>query len=299
LNVGVLSAAKDLTFWESIGDWFGRDGWQVLAILAVAVGVHLAARTLVHRFQRKLEGSASLTQELNLQRAATLTNALSTAFVIVIWVISIMLILGQVGVNLAPLLASAGVAGVALGFGAQSLVKDTLSGFFILLENQFGVGDVIEAQTTAGAVNGKVEMLTLRVTSLRAFDGTLHFIPNGNIQVVSNRSKGWGRAIVDVRLAYGEDVERVRKILDDMFDEIEEQGLFDGWLTTRPSVLGMERLSDFALVIRVTADTRPSKRWDAERRLREMIARRLAREGIRVPVPSGVQAAPQDPGPGL
>jgi moderate conductance mechanosensitive channel len=279
--------------------WFADNGWQVIAIVVIAVAVHLAARLVVRRFQRKLEGSSSLTQELNLQRATTLTHALSTAFVLVIWVVSLMLILGQVGVNLAPLLASAGIAGVALGFGAQSIVKDTLSGFFILLENQFGVGDVIAVTTTAGPVSGKVEMLTLRVTSLRDFDGTLHFIPNGNIQVVSNRSKGWGRAIVDVRLAYGEDVEAVRKILDDMFDEIEEQGLFDGWLTTRPSVLGMERLSDYALVIRVTADTRPSKRWDSERRLREMIARRLSREGIRVPVPSGVQAAPQDPGPGL
>jgi moderate conductance mechanosensitive channel len=295
---GMLSAAKDLGFWELVGDWFGRDGWQVLAILAAAIAVHFMARMLVHRFQRKLEGSPSLTQELNLQRAATLTNALSTAFVIAIWVIAFMLIFGQIGVDLAPLLASAGVAGVALGFGAQSLVKDTLSGFFILLENQFGVGDVIEAQTTAGPVSGKVEMLTLRVTSLRAFDGTLHFVPNGNVQVVSNRSKGWGRAIVDIRLAHGEDVERVRTILENLFDEIEEQGLFDGWLTTRPSVLGMER-SDFALVIRVTADTRPSKRWDAERRLREMIARRLSQEGIRVPVPTAMQASPQEPGPGL
>jgi hypothetical protein len=99
------------------------------------------------------------------------------------------------------------VGGVALGFGAQSIVKDTLTGFFILLENQFGVGDNVEIQTPSSLVAGRVEALTLRVTSLRAFDGTLHFVPNGNILVASNRSKGWARAIVDVRAAYGEDVD--------------------------------------------------------------------------------------------
>jgi small-conductance mechanosensitive channel len=105
----------------------------------------------------------------------------------VIWVIAFLLILGTLDVNLAPFLASAGVARVALGFGAQSIVKDTLSGFFILLENQFGVGDVIEVQSTAGPVSGKVEDLSLRLTTLRASDGTLHVVPNGNIQVVSNK----------------------------------------------------------------------------------------------------------------
>jgi small conductance mechanosensitive channel len=137
-------------------------------------------------------------------------------------------------------------------------------------------------------VNGKVEDLTLRTTSLRAFDGTVHSIANGNIVVVSNKSRGWGRAIVDVRLAYDEDVDRVRNLLDDLFDEIERDGLLGGWLTQRPTVLGVETLSDYAVVVRVTADTRASKRYDAERTLRERISTRLAREGIRVPVPPAI-----------
>jgi small conductance mechanosensitive channel len=180
---------------------------------------------------------------------------------------------------------------VALGFGAQSIVRDGLAGFFILFENQFGVGDTIEITTSAGAVPGKVEGLTLRVTSLRAFDGTLHMVPNGNILVVSNKSRGWGRAIVDVRLSYDEDVERVRDLLDELFDEIERDGLLSGWLTQRPGVLGMETLSEYGVVIRVTAETRASKRFDAERQLREMITARLTREGIRVPVPPAVGPA--------
>jgi small-conductance mechanosensitive channel len=274
--------------------WFDNNGVRGIAIVVVAIVVTIVTRFLVRRFRRKLEGSPSLTQELNLQRAATLTHALSTAVIVVIWTIAFLLILGTLHVELAPFLASAGVAGVALGFGAQSIVKDTLSGFFILLENQFGVGDVIEVQTTASPISGKVEDLSLRVTTLRAFDGTLHVVPNGNIQVVSNKSRGWARAIVDVRVAYGEDVDKVREVLEELFEEIRQDAAFKDWIMEGPSILGVESLADYALVVRVVADTRPSKRWDAERRLRERITRRLSERGIRVPFPPTMSPKPGD-----
>ena len=205
---------------SGFGTWFDEHGVTIVATLVVASLVTVALQVAVRRFRRKLAGSPSVTQELNLQRIATLTGALSTAGIVVIWTIAILLVLGNLGTDLGPFFASAGIAGVALGFGAQSIVRDTLSGFFILLENQFGMGDVLELQTTAGAVTGKVESLTLRVTTLRAFDGTLHLVPNGNIQIVSNKSRGWARAIVDVRIAYGEDVDRVRGILEQLFEDI-------------------------------------------------------------------------------
>jgi small conductance mechanosensitive channel len=261
----------------------------VIATIGTAIVLSILVSILVRRFRRRLEGSPSLTQELNLQRIATLTGALSTAGIVLIWTIAILVVLGNVGVELTPLFASAGVAGVALGFGAQSIVRDTLSGFFILLENQFGVGDVVELQTTASPVSGKIESLTLRVTTLRAFDGTLHTVPNGNIQLVSNKSRGWARAIVDVRIAYGEDVERVRGILDGLFDEIRADPTLSDWIREGPSVLGVDSMGDYALVIRIIADTRPSKRWDTERLLRERVARRLDAEGIRVPMPPTIR----------
>ena len=267
--------------------WFRDWGLSIIVTLAVAVVLTVVIQVFVRRFRRKLEGSPSLTQELNLQRIATLTGALSTAGLVATWTIAILVVLGQLGTNLGPVFASAGVAGVALGFGAQSIVRDTLSGFFILLENQFGVGDVIEVQTTANPVGGKVEALSLRVTSLRAFDGTLHIVPNGNIQLVSNKSRGWARAIVDVRVGYGEDVDRVRGILEELFEELRLDETLSDWVREGPSVLGIETLSDYALVVRVIADTRPSKRWDTERALRERIAGRLDAEGIRVPLPPG------------
>jgi small-conductance mechanosensitive channel len=260
----------------------------VVSILVAAILVTIVARLLVRRFQRKLEGTVSLTQDLNLQRAATLTHALSTGAIALIWTIAGLLILSNVNVNVGPLIASAGVVGVALGFGAQSIVRDTLSGFFILLENQFGVGDIVEAYTTAGMVGGKVESLTLRITTLRAFDGTLHVIPNGNIQLISNKSRGWARAIVDVRVAYGEDVQRVRGVLDELFVELRAEPAMRDWLMEGPSVLGIETLADFGQVIRVVAETRPSKRFDVERVLRERVSARLAERGIRLALPPTV-----------
>ena len=274
-------------------NWFLAHGVKILGIVVLAVIVTVIARIAVTRFRRRLEGSASITQELNLQRAATLTQALSTAAVVVIWAIAILMALGEFNYNLAPLLASAGVAGVALGFGAQSLVKDTLSGFFILLENQFGVGDNLELSTPSGKVIGRVESLTLRVTSLRAFDGTLHIVPNGNIVVASNRSRGWARAIVDVRAAYEEDVDRLRNVLEDLFEELRADPKVREWIHEGPSVLGVERMGHDALVMRVIADTRPSKVMDLERILRERITRQMADQGIRVPV---VPAAPAPAG---
>jgi small-conductance mechanosensitive channel len=265
-------------------DLFAEPWVRIVIILSAAVLVTLASRLVVNRFRKKLEGTASITQELNLQRATTLTGALSTALIVVIWALAILMALGELGPNIAPLLASAGVAGVALGFGAQSLVKDTLSGFFILLENQFGVGDNLEVQTPSIKVAGRVESLTLRVTSLRAFDGALHFVPNGNIVVASNRSKGWARAIIDVRTAYDEDVEHLRSVLEELFIELAGDRTLSEWIHEAPSVLGVERMGHDALVMRVIADSRPSKVMAVERLLRERITRRLVERGIRVPV---------------
>jgi small conductance mechanosensitive channel len=277
---------------EGFGPWFEDHGIAIIATLVIAVVLTIVVSLLVRRFRKRLEGSPSLTQELNLQRIATLTGALSTAGLVVIWLVAILLILGELGTPLGPFFASAGVAGVALGFGAQTIVRDTLSGFFILLENQFGVGDVVALQTPGGAFDGKVESLTLRVTSLRAFDGSLHIVPNGNLLVVSNRSRGWARAIVDVRLDYGEDVERVRVILDELFEDFKADTVLRDWIREGPSVLGIERMGDSALVLRIVAETRPSKRYDTERILRERMAARLGAEGIRVPTVPTAAAAP-------
>ena len=289
LDGGMHTLAAQQTFAE----WMRDHGVRILLVVVVALVVTLLARVAVHRFERRLAGPADATQTIGLRRVATLTHALSTATVVLIWAIAFLMVLDQFDVNLAPLLASAGIAGVALGFGAQSLVRDGLSGFFILLENQLGVGDTVDLQTIGGAVSGKVEALTLRVTVVRAFDGTLNTVPNGNITIVSNRSRGWARAIVDVRVTYGEDVDRLREVLDELFAEVRVDQTLSDWIREGPTVLGIDALSADAKVLRVVADTRTSKRMDVERHLRELIAQRFAERKIHVPV----SPPPPVPGP--
>jgi small-conductance mechanosensitive channel len=270
-----------------IGEWL-LERLPILIILLTAVILSTLARVAVRRMQRRIEGAGLIGERRNLQRAATLTQALSYTVQLSIWTIALLLILGEIGVNLGPLIAGAGIAGVALGFGAQSVVRDFLSGFFILLENQFGVGDLIEVNAAGNAVTGKVETLNLRTTLVRAFDGTLHIVPNGNIQLVGNKSRGWARAIVDVGVAYGEDVERVRDVLEELFQELEDDEALGEALLEGPKVLGVERLGEYDVVLRVVAETVPSRRISLERELRSRIKQRFDQRGIESPSPRQV-----------
>ena len=275
---------KDVLAILEEGTWLRDSGVPILLTIVAAIVATFALRVFVGRFRRRLEESPSPSEAGNLQRAATLAHALSATFVVIVWILAVLLILNYLDVPLGPFIASAGIAGVALGFGAQSIVKDTLSGFFILLENQFGVGDTVEMQTTANPVIGRIEWFTLRATALRAYDGTIHMVPNGNIQVVSNKSRGWARAIIDTRIAYGQDPEQVRALLDELFEELRDDEHLQEWVMDGPSVLGVETTSDTGVVIRAVAETRPTKRFDVERLLRARITQRLAERGIRAPV---------------
>ena len=264
-------------------EWLLYHGVRILVVLALAVLVMLVARAAVRRMQRRLEGVESLTQELNLQRAATLTQAVSYVVRVVVWTVAILLILGELGISLGPLIAGAGIVGVALGFGAQSLVRDFLSGFFILLENQFGVGDGVEVMVGSLMIAGKVEALSLRTTELRAFDGTLHIIPNGNVLLVSNKSKGWARAIVDVAVGYDADLDRVESVLRELMEELKAEERLRQAFHSGPDLLGVERFGDHDVVVRVVAETRPSRRGDIERELRARIRKRFGERGIALP----------------
>jgi moderate conductance mechanosensitive channel len=263
-------------------DWLLSHGVRIAVIVFAAFVVLGLSRMAVRRMQKRLEGMDSATQELSLQRTATLTQAVSYAVKVVVWTLTLLLLLGEFDIQLGPLLAGAGIAGVALGFGAQSLVRDFLSGFFILLENQFGVSERITVHFGSQEVTGKVETLSLRTTELRAFDGTLHIIPNGNILMVGNHSRGWARAIVDVIVAYTEDLDRVRGVLDELFGELHDDPDLRRAFFSGPEVLGVERLGDKDVTLRVTAEVRPTRRGDLERLLRQRIKERFDEREITV-----------------
>jgi moderate conductance mechanosensitive channel len=280
------------------GDWWTSVGLGLAIIIVAAIVLTVVGRRYVRRMgdrASKAQDSEDREHARRARRTATVAHLLLSTLTVVIWVTVALIILATMGVNLGPLLASAGIVGVALGFGAQTIVRDTLSGFFILSEHQYDIGDSIELQTSANPVTGTVESFTLRITTIRAFDGTLNIVPNGNIQVTSNRTRGWGRAIVDVRLPYDQDVEQVRGILTDLFDEIRELAPFAGALRDGPEVLGVVQLTDAAQVLRVTAETIPSKRWEVERVLRERVTTRLSERGIAAPPVSIVAPKPAGP----
>jgi moderate conductance mechanosensitive channel len=267
-------------------EWWLTVGISLAIVFLVALIVNLVARRYVRRLEQRADELAEGTEREKLRqsrRRATVANLLLSTFQIVVWTVVVLMILSAVGVNLGPLLATAGIAGVALGFGAQTLVRDTLSGFFILAENQYDVGDSVDLQTTANPVSGTVEALTLRITSIRSFDGTLNIVPNGNILVTSNKTRGWGRAIVDLRMPYDQDVDKVRDILTELFDEIRHVPPFEGALRDGPDVLGVVQLTDAAQIVRVVAETIPSKRWEVERSLREQATNRLSQRGVVAP----------------
>ncbi len=275
-------------------DWLIEHGPKIGFIIAFALGLHVISRLAVRRVRRRLEGRPDATQALAFQRVATIVQSLSSVARVLIWTAALLMVLGEVNVNIAPLIAGAGIVGVALGFGAQSLVRDFLSGFFILLENQFGVGNLLELRTTTGVITGTVESLSMRVTAVRAYDGTLYVIPNGNIEGIGNQSRGWGRAIVDISVARTEDLDRVRGLLDEVGEEIFNDPTVQGSLLSRPTVLGVEEVRADAAVLRVVADTRSSRRLDIERELRRRIQSRLEREGVELPIGLAGVLASQD-----
>jgi moderate conductance mechanosensitive channel len=280
-------------------EWWLSVGIALGLIVAVAGVVNAIARRyvrrLISRAEQQQRDEPDLGTAQRMRRTATVARLILSTFQVVVWTIVVLVVLGSIGVNLGPLLAGAGIVGVALGFGAQAVVRDTLSGFFILAENQYAVGDVVELQTTGGAISGTIEALTLRITSIRAFDGTLNIVPNGNINVTSNKTRGWGRAIVDVRLTFDQDVEQVREVLQSLFQDLGGVEPFATGLREEPKVLGIVQLAADAQVLRISAETIPSRRWEIERELRERITMRLAERGVILPITPAVVPHPPRP----
>jgi len=259
----------------------------------VALSVTVIGRRYTRHVRKLAKSAGDDAEGRRLRRTGTVVGLITATVSVVTWFVVAVVILSNMDVKFGPLLASAGIVGVALGFGAQTLVKDTLAGLFIALEGQFDVGDVVDLSTEGGPVSGSVEDLSLRITSVRQFDGTLSIVPNGSIHVTSNKTRGWGRAIVDIRVALGEDPDRIRRVLEELFAELATKPPFSDGLRKEPQILGVTQTTDTALVIQVVAETQPTRRYEVERALREAISSRIAAKGIRVPptlAPTGSRA---------
>ncbi|MCW2792148.1 MAG: MscS Mechanosensitive ion channel [Nocardioides sp.] len=218
------------------------------------------------------------------QRAKTMGDLLKSIVTGILVAIIGTMMLSELSVNIAPIIASAGIIGLALGFGAQSLVKDFLSGIFMIFEDQYGVGDVVDV----GEASGTIEAVSLRVTRLRDLNGTVWYVPNGEILRVGNMSQNWSRAVVDVAVGYHEDLARVTRVLRDVAHDMWEDEDFKGIIIEEPEVTGVEMFNTDSVTLRVLIKTAPMEQWGVARELRQRLKARFDHEGIELPLPQRV-----------
>lgn len=214
-------------------------------------------------------------------RAASISSVVGNTVTIAIWTIAFIMILGELGLNLGPVIAGAGIAGVALGFGAQSLVRDFISGLFMLMEDQYGIGDVVDL----GEAVGTVEELALRTTVLRGIDGTVWHVPNGEIRRVGNKSQHWSTAVVDIDVAYDCDIDAVRTLMLGTAIELCSSDRWSSDVLDEPEVLGVELLGADGITIRMIVRTAPGAQWSLQRALREALKHSFDDAGIEIPFP--------------
>lgn len=271
-------------------DWQQFLQWEVLLpravkvvlVIFIALVAYRLVRVLINRLlEREIDVDDPLVRRLREQRAKTLASLLGNVAAVAVFVVATLTILDILLQNIGPILASFGLIGLAFSFGAQSLVKDVISGTFMLIEGQFGVGDVVKVAD----VSGLVEKITLRTTVLRDIEGAVHIVPNGEITRVTNMTKAWSRAVLHIGVAYREDVDHVMDVLRDVLSDFHSDPEWGALLLEEPVVPGVESFSDSAVVIRIMAKTLPLKQWDVARELRRRIKNRFDREGIEIPFP--------------
>jgi small conductance mechanosensitive channel len=253
---------------------------RVLGIWLLAwLGIWLVG-VAARRIEASVDDGDDSVTTMREKRGRTLSQLLRSVGRIAIVIIAVLLTINAF-INIAPILAGAGILGLAISFGAQSLVKDVISGFFILFEDQFVVGDIIEA----GGKSGVVERMTLRVVVLRDLEGTMHIVPNGEIKVVSNRTRSWARAVIDVGVAYHHDIDRALAVVRDEASQFSADRVWSVQLDGPIEVLGVESFGDSAVIIRTLVKTQPGSQWNAGREFRRRLKTRFDREGIEIPFP--------------
>lgn len=233
------------------------------------------------RTAREVIGSDVVASGRRATRAASLGHLARNLTGVVVSAIALIMILAELGFNLAPIVAGAGILGIAIGFGAQSLVADFLSGVFMLLEDQYGVGDIVDL----GEASGVVEDVQLRVTRLRAVDGTVWYVRNGEIVRVGNMSQNWSRALLDIGVGYGSDVQRVKDLMLEVARDLAAEDEWRALVLDEPEVWGVEELAADAVVVRLVVKTTPGKQWSVARELRQRIKARFDSEGVEIPFP--------------
>lgn len=259
--------------------------WSELARVLIRIGVILAiswamlslSRRLIPMLRRQLQKKTDDPEQFN--RLETLGRVFRYAAAVVITLVTGMLVLSELGISIAPILASAGVIGIAIGFGAQSLIKDYFNGFFLLIENQIHQGDVVEV---AGK-GGLVEEITLRYIRLRDYEGNVHFVPNGAVSTVTNRSRGFAHAVIDIGVAYREDVEEVFQVMREVAAGMRRDEILGPLILDDLDLAGVDAWADSAVMIRARFKVRPLQQWTVKRAMLLRLKQAFDLAGIEIP----------------
>jgi moderate conductance mechanosensitive channel len=261
---------------------------QTIVLIAAVIGVTVAltwiVRRLAARFVNRVTQANVQAPLERAKRAQTVGSVLRAAATALLWVIATLIVLSQIGLNIAPLLTAAGVGGIALGFGAQNVVRDFLAGLFILLEDQYHVGDIVQI----AGVDGMVEKITLRTTTLRDLEGVVHVVANGEIRVSSNRTKGYSRYVIDLPVPYDEDIDRVSDIARHVADEMRKEEQFANQILGPLEVLGIDAYGPVYATLKTYIDTRPGEQYTIGRELRGRILAACEAADITIAGPEAV-----------
>ncbi len=267
--------------WADLKEWSGvaAGSLRIAVILALAWIALMISRRLIRTLREYLARQKESVEDV--KRVETLGRVFRYIASVLITVIAGLAIMGELGIAIGPILGAAGVVGVAVGFGAQSLVKDYFTGFFLLLENQVRQGDVAEV----AGIGGLVEEVTLRFVRLRDYDGNVHFIPNGNISTVTNRSRGFARAVMDIGVAYREDVDQCFDVMRQVGREMREDSVFGPKIMEDLEIAGVEQWADSAVVLRCRFQVMPLEQWAVRREFLRRLKRAFDQNGIEIPYP--------------
>ncbi len=264
---------------REIGNWFVSTGLRIFLIAIITLIVIKLVKTLGDRL-----ATLFTRQKVDLEsekRAKTLASVVRHLLTVVILLVAFITVLGQLGVEIGPVLAAAGIVGLAVGFGAQNLVKDVINGFFILLEDQIRVGDVVQIAGKGGVV----ERVNLKMTVLRDLAGNAHYVPNGSIDLVTNMTKDYSRYVFDIGVAYREDVDEVMQVIREVDEELRNDPNFGPDILEPMDIMGLDQFADSALVIKARTKTKPIRQWRVAREFNRRLKKRFDQRNIEIPFP--------------
>jgi len=272
-----------ISIYNNLGSWIISEFPSLIVFTIIIFITFRVMRFILNRLKKRLIKRAEKGEkpEESGKRIHTLMNILHSVFKIILWLVFLITVLGKFGIDIAPILASAGIVGLAIGFGAQELVRDFISGFFILLENQIREGDVAIINGTGGLV----EKVELRTTTLRDFSGVVHVFQNGKINTLSNMTKEWSAMVFDIGVAYKENTDQVIEIMKNIGEELQNDTEFGPSILEPIEVFGLDQFGDSAIVIKARIKTKPVQQWNVGREYRKRLKYAFDKQGIEIPFP--------------